>query len=53
MSINLTRFYYDVDEDCRTGCFNGRVYEDIETLDADQHEEQLKLDDIIYIRVDL
>lgn len=52
MSINLTRFYYDVDGDCRTGCFNGKVFEDIETIEADAHEKELQLKDIEYIRVD-
>lgn len=53
MSSNLTRFYYDVNEDCRTGCFNGKIFDDVETVEADAFEEKLKLQDIEYIRVDL
>lgn len=53
MSSNLTRFYYDVNEDCRTGCFNGKIFDDVETVEADVFEEKLKLQDIDYLRVDL
>jgi hypothetical protein len=53
MSSNLTRFYYDVDEDCRTGCFNSKVFDDVETIEADAFEKKLKSQDIEYLRVDL
>lgn len=53
MSTNLTRFYYDVDDDCRTGCFNGKAFEDVETVEADDFEEELQSKDIPYLRVDL
>jgi len=53
MSTNLTRFYYDVDDDCRTGCFNGKAFEDVETIEADDFEEELQSKDITYLRVDL
>lgn len=50
---NLTRFYYDFDEDCRTGCFNNLAYEDVETVEADDFEARLREQDILYTRVDL
>lgn len=53
MASNLTRFYYDVNDDCRTGCFNGNVFDDIETIEADAFEDRLKSQNIEYIRVDL
>jgi hypothetical protein len=53
MASNFTRFYLDVDEDCRTGCLNGKVFEDVETIDADELERRLQQDEISYIRVDL
>jgi hypothetical protein len=49
---NLTRFYYDVDEDCRTGCLNGKAFDDVETVEADAFEETLNAKDIEYLRVD-
>lgn len=53
MSINLTRFYLDFDEECRTGCVNNLAFQDVETLEADEMEEDLKAQNINYIRVDL
>lgn len=53
MSSNLTRFYYDFDEECRTGCLNGKAFDDVETTEADAFEEELKSQDIEYLRVDL
>jgi hypothetical protein len=53
MASNLTRFYYDIDEDCRTGCFNGKIFDDVETIEADAFEAKLKSRDIYYTRVDL
>jgi hypothetical protein len=53
MSSNLTRFYYDFDEDVRTGCFQGKIFEDVETIEADAFEQQLILKDIPYTRVDI
>jgi len=53
MASNLTRFYLDVDDDCRTGCLNGKVFEDVETIEADQFEKRLQEEKISYIRVDL
>jgi len=53
MGSNLTRFYYDFDDDCRTGCFEGLAFEDVETVEADQRELELKQEDIPYTRIDL
>lgn len=52
MSINLTRFYYDLDEDCRTGCLSNLSYEDVETIEADAFEKSLQEKMIPYTRVD-
>ncbi len=53
MASNLTRFYLDFDEECRTGCLNGKAFEDVETIDADKYEKRLQDQKISYIRVDL
>jgi len=53
MASNLTRFYYDFDNDCRTGCFLNLAYEDVETLEADEFEASLKEKGIEYTRIDL
>lgn len=52
MSSNLTRFYFDVDEDSRTGCFENKAFEDVETIEADLFENDLKLQEIPYTRID-
>jgi len=51
--LNLTRFYYDFDEDCRTGCFNNLAYEDVKTIEADAFEAKLREQDVPYTRIDL
>jgi hypothetical protein len=53
MASNLTRFYLDVDDDCRTGCLNGKAFEDVETVEANEFEKRLQEREISYIRVDL
>jgi hypothetical protein len=53
VSINLTRFYYDIDDEERTGILNQRVFDDVETIEADAFELELQSKDIEYIRVDL
>lgn len=53
MSINLTRFYYDIDDEKRTGLLNQRIFDDVETTEADAFESELQSKDIEYIRVDL
>ena len=53
MSSNLTRFYFDFDDERRTGCFNNLSFEDVETIEADEYEYRLKSDDIPYTRIDL
>ena len=52
MSLNLTRFYFDFDQDCRTGCLEGISFIDIETVEADDYENDLKSKDLEYTRVD-
>jgi len=52
VSTNLTRFYYDFDDECRTGCLTQLAFEDIETIEANQFEAKLKDQDIPYLRVD-
>lgn len=52
MSSNLTRFYYDFDEDCRTGCFNDKAFDDVETIEADEFELELQQQNIEYTRID-
>ncbi len=53
MTSNLTRFYFEFDDDCRTGCFEGLAFADVETIEADVYEEDLQNQDISYTRVDL
>ena len=45
MSCNLTRFYYDLD--------GWPVVEDIETIEADEFEQNLNDQDIPYTRMDM
>jgi hypothetical protein len=52
MSSKLTRFYFNVDEDSRTGCFENKAFEDVETVEADLFENDLKLQAIPYTRID-
>jgi hypothetical protein len=53
MTSNLTRFYFEFDDDCRTGCFEGLAFADVETIEADGYEEDLLNQDIAYTRIDL
>jgi hypothetical protein len=53
MTSNLTRFYFDFDDDCRSGCFEGLAFADVETIEADQYEQDLQDQDISYTRIDL
>lgn len=53
MTSNLTRFYFEFDEDCRTGCFEGLSFLDVETIEADQYENELQSQDVSYTRIDL
>jgi hypothetical protein len=52
MTSNLTRFYFEFDEDCRTGCFEGLSFIDVETIEAEQYENDLKSQEIAYTRID-
>jgi len=53
MASNFTRFYLDTDEDCRTGCLNGKAFEDVDRAVANEFERRLQEEEIPYIRVDL
>ena len=53
MGSNLTRFYFDFDDDCRTGCLEGLAFEDVETIEADVYEIELQSKEIPYTRIDL
>ena len=53
MGSNLTRFYFDFDDDCRTGCFKDLAFEDVETIEADDYETDLQKKEISYTRIDL
>jgi hypothetical protein len=53
MSIKLTRFYLDFDEECRTGCTTNLAFIDVDTGEADETEADLKEQNVSYIRVDL
>lgn len=53
MTSNLTRFYFDLDEECRTGCFVNLAFKDVETIEADDYEKELQFQEIAYTRVDL
>ena len=53
MGSNLTRFYFDFDDDRRTGCFEGLAFADVETTEADGYEHELQEQEIAYTRVDL
>jgi hypothetical protein len=53
MASNLTRFYFDFDDDCRTGCLEGLSFVDVETIEADEYETDLQQQDISYTRIDL
>jgi len=51
--VNLVRFYFDTDEECRTGCFDGKPIEDVDADKADDFEQYLIDQNIGYIRIDL
>lgn len=53
MAIKLTRFYLDFDEECRTGCTVNLAFIDVDTAEAEETEEDLKAQNVSYIRIDL
>lgn len=53
VSAEITRFYYDVDEEVRTACFSNKAFEDVDRDKADEYEEYLKQKGIDYTRTDL
>jgi hypothetical protein len=42
MGSNLSRFYFDFDDDRRTACFEGLAFADVETVEADAYEQELQ-----------
>jgi hypothetical protein len=53
MSCSITRFYYNTRCDSPNGCANNVSFEDIDTDEANGHEELLQLKEIDYTRIDL
>ena len=52
MTSNLTRFYFDFVDECRTGCLANLAFKDIETIEADAYEKELQSQEVIYTRID-
>lgn len=52
MTVSISRFYYDFDDECRTGCLSELAFEDIETDQADEFEATLTERNISYLRID-
>ena len=52
MTSHLTRFYFDFDDECRTGCLANLAFKDIETIEADAYEKELQSQEVIYTRID-
>ena len=52
MSVKLTRFYYDVDEEVRTACFENKSCDEVDREEADAYEEYLKQKGVQYTRTD-
>jgi hypothetical protein len=53
MSCSITRFYYNTHCDNQSGCTNAVSFEDIDTDEANSHEEALQQKEIDYTRIDL
>jgi hypothetical protein len=53
MSCSITRFYYNTRCDNPSGCINDISFEDIDTDEANGHEELLQRKKIDYTRIDL
>ena len=54
MTIDLTRFYFDLDEDCLTSeCLLGFACQDVSKTDADMYEQELQSLQILYTRIEL
>lgn len=53
MSTNLTRFYFDFDEDCRTGCMAELAFEDVENSEVEEYEKKLNEKNVQYIKIPL
>lgn len=52
-SKHFARFYFETDNDCRTGCFSDKPVQDLEVEDADAYEAELIARNIDYIRIDI
>ena len=50
MTSNLTRFYFNKFPSSTEG---GKVFVDMETIEADQYELDLQAEDVDYTRIDL
>jgi hypothetical protein len=53
MSCYITRFYYNTYCDIQNGHTNKVSFEDVETNEANRHEESLQQKEIDYTRIDL
>jgi hypothetical protein len=53
MSCHITRFYYNTSCDIQSECPKGISFEDINTDEANSHEESLQQKEIDYTRIDL
>lgn len=49
--VNITRFYFDFDEDCRTGCLLNLAFQDVPNEEAEKYENKLKEKGIQYVKV--
>jgi len=54
MTIDLTRFYFDLDEGRPTSeCLLGFACQDVSKADADTYEQELQSLQILYTRIEL
>lgn len=54
MTIDLTRFYFDLDEGYPTSeCLLGFACQDVSKTDADTYEQELQSLEIPYTRIEL
>jgi len=53
MSCHITRFYYNTYFDIQSGRTNKVSFEDVDTNEANKHEELLQQKEIDYTRIDL
>jgi hypothetical protein len=53
MASNLTRFYFDFDEEYPLDCLVNLSFKDMDTIEADEYEKELQSQDVPYTRIDL